>query len=1555
VDEKTNPLLTKPLPGTGVLLDLSPNAPAIPFPEYRYIPTVGEICRTPQGLEALIYVPNEDFFSGLAAKDISIDEFLDYMESRIKQDENIEKYLSYAHPKPGSLRLFQLVGSDVLPERHPGVFQHLTEYKKIAFMPLDDLLKCLQDFFPVNKFKYKEELKCRLRQLSARQLAVAERADEGEIPSRLEKILSVLNHSMSDVPIVFATLFLVAGTSNFFPVFAPEEVVAILEEKGTREYSLLYYLRKQKIDLRRYRHVDAAVERVNQKYFKTVVAELLTKDVGKITAKIDDAIQRGMDPNVRYEKTGGTLVHGIIGVLWHLTDEEVQGPLLRLRDAGADFNARNERGETPLHYCRLRQSSETLARWLVENCHAIPELMSVSGEAASFEGLRELIWEIEKDEGITALCDLLYRKKTDPEARKLFIERTTDGLSCVGFVKRKKEEATQRFDLPILKEIYSSYKTNECDEILDVFLRFIQNQFSHLEQGGKLPPEARELLVILNEFSPEEITGVLSTVLPTKKRTCVIYHIRRNNIHISDLRYVREAAEKLSVDAENKLKMGDFSTPRLVRAAATGLDLRSKRIVNWVMSVGDKSDRIFCGLMGLFDVHVEHPEPVSDTLPDIEAVGERSLETSPASSPMHSPVLARVTDPMTFISYIVDGEGNLEGMQRMLEEERVGHYWVKRSLISTGLSALHLAVLYNRADIAQYLMEEVGCISVADEHGKMPIDYITLGTTDERIVQLFKKELTEKFVAEENKDGINQLMRRKINPLHSAVVQQKSEIVRMLIEDGRIDIDECNADGFTAVMLAVTKPSLEIVQCLVDASATLSLHDRKTGRGLVHLAVCERQLEIARYLFDIGFAVDTPAAGTLATPLDCLLFEGEAFPELERCVRFLVESGAEVLPENIEAAPEELKPYLQESMGRFLHRCVLMNVACSSLPKPFTEKTQAELEVKDNEGRTPLHLAIIHNRVSIVEYLCAQNAGLDVIDDFGWLPVDYITLGETDEKIVQLFSDKLTQQFVQEESWKGIEALLSRRINPLHSAVTQQKYGIVRELVRDSRVTIDERDANQFTPLMLAVTKPSVEIARCLVEAKASTSVFDPNTGMSLLHFAACAKQLAMAQYVISVNPREVYGVAMRKTALGFLLEGEAFPELERFVKLLVESGAAVYPGHIEAAPEELKSYLQDAMGRSLHQCIFTHTDVFLPEVFIGKTREQLEYRNPEGQTLLHKAVVHNRNGIVQHLYAQGAGINALDNFRCRPMNYITFGETDEAIVQLFIKELELEFIQKENLAGIAELVKRGINPLKLAVLHKKVGVVKHLLEVLHCDANGDVTFPESIGPTPLYFLLGEGDFPELKELVELLVLHGAAVKPSDVQDAPESVKQFLDSAYKKQQGIKIVEVGYARHTNIGIALIFNNMIDFEFLIEKFGVNQKVDGTPAIHLAVKHGSVPGFQYLLAREVDAHGQAVEKVDVTLLDAEGVTLQARIDQCENPEIIALWKVYLENHPEVVSSWKSPQTVSVSVAHSLGSPVVSPNNSPPVSPRVVQAILERVEDFEKRTEALERQLGK
>ncbi|PFX15664.1 protein phosphatase 1 regulatory subunit 16A-like [Stylophora pistillata] len=185
------------------------------------------------------------------------------------------------------------------------------------------------------------------------------------------------------------------------------------------------------------------------------------------------------------------------------------------------------------------------------------------------------------------------------------------------------------------------------------------------------------------------------------------------------------------------------------------------------------------------------------------------------------------------------------------------------------------------------------------------------------------------------------------------------EVKRML--DYGVDPNLANDDGLTALHQACIDECDEIAELLVGYGANIDAEDRELWTPLHASAACENY----------------------------------------SMVQYLVENGADVvsinadgnLPVDLVEEDDDLKKFLHEEMNKYGFNEDKINELALLREKRMLEdikdaiEKKRDLEIKDMQGATALHVAAANAYEEVLEFLLENDADVDVVDRDGWKPI----------------------------------------------------------------------------------------------------------------------------------------------------------------------------------------------------------------------------------------------------------------------------------------------------------------------------------------------------------------------------------------------------------------------------------------------------------------------------------------------------------------------------------------------------------------------------------------
>jgi len=264
----------------------------------------------------------------------------------------------------------------------------------------------------------------------------------------------------------------------------------------------------------------------------------------------------------------------------------------------------------------------------------------------------------------------------------------------------------------------------------------------------------------------------------------------------------------------------------------------------------------------------------------------------------------------------------------------------------------------------------------------------------------------------------------------------RTRVLKLLVRHG-VSVDQLNSEGVAPLHEAVRAGHQRIAEILLAADARIDAQD-ELGRTPLHWAICgeyysEVRTVLERYRLDVRWS------------------DSDQYEALEREIR-----------------------------QRFVLRMV-----------EFLVSRGADIEAKDNRGRTALHYAASEGYDQAVEFFLAKGVDIDAKDEDGETPLCRALLGGHTAAARVLAA-------------RGAEKVdLSQKTDRLlvHPAVKKVDAVLVGLLLANG-ADADERDERAETPLHRAAQAGYKDVARALLDGGADIEARDDH-GITALHYAA--------------------------------------------------------------------------------------------------------------------------------------------------------------------------------------------------------------------------------------------------------------------------------------------------------------------------------------------------------------------------------------------------------------------------------------------------------------------
>lgn len=908
------------------------------------------------------------------------------------------------------------------------------------------------------------------------------------------------------------------------------------------------------------------------------IAQLLGAAVLGGCHKSAEAILRKMkDPNVPLDKAKRTAMH------YAVIDGDVQ-MVAFLKERGCRFDVRDDEGKTPFHYA-VEHGWEEVLDYLFDKKNELSIPMDLLYHAAA-KGKSDIIKRLVEEQGFSVNA-----------SKSLTGDPAIFGAIREGNFETFATLASYGIDPNAMSKDKTTALYLAARSGKHQFVSFLANNGASLEVKvkGRTPLHIaaayghleciQELL--LAGADPKNIDGKGNTA---KKLAETYKH--HDVVHVlSDRTKEFEAKKTCVLDA---IRNGDTNQVMNLLRTAPLLPLNKSlsvkvegRTINapilhliYLFAKHEKKDGMFQAFVNKKGVKIDVTTPNGDTIAHLMAQGG---ECDPAFKDL----------------------------------------WVVKD--EKGKTPLHYMARYGSEKELLKMLQSGGFaehIDGTDEQGATPLIDAIAGNRSGNVKILLRAGANP-----------NHLTKMKVSPLALAAMEERTMIVKALLEAGAHVDRRCLSTRTTALKIAIRKGEKETVQLLLSHGASATISDT-SGVSPVMVAAAKGDLKLLRLLHVRGASLyDTDHRGRNVAH----------YAAQSHCV--------------------EMIDYLRRNGVSFQERSVQRKA-------PVVEP-----KVKPPQGVLPFHLASGNGDIAMMQKLDSIGSNIEAVDDSDDSALLYATLSGNDGCVKFFESYRLMKDRTQvsksvvtavgKDNVPQLEFLvnddfaLDAPLDPTGMTAVHfaAMYGGVHSLLyliqQGADITVKTTDGH--TPFDLAVKHGKVQVAKLLarfddVEVNAETP-----DGSTHLHQACASGDIRMVGFLLkydaNVNTFDEHG----HTALYVAAEkGQV-----KLVSLLLAAGADASKvstkgqSLLELVPLHEKSYRMD-LGKQLK--------AIAQSAVLGDTRlhralrmgdelsikffsniDDLDKKNEQGDTALHLAVKLANERAIRNLVREGAKLDAKD------------------------------------------------------------------------------------------------------------------------------------------------------------------------------------------------------------------------------------------------------------------------------------------------------------------------
>ncbi|XP_055953567.1 uncharacterized protein LOC129989212 [Argiope bruennichi] len=763
-----------------------------------------------------------------------------------------------------------------------------------------------------------------------------------------------------------------------------------------------------------------------------------------------------------------------------------------------------------------------------------------------------------------------------------------------------------------------------------------------------------------------------------------------------------------------------------------------------------------------------------------------------------------------------------------------------------GHTPLIFAAERGRNEVVDLLIKHKAKVNIADKTMKWTPLMLVVKNEDLQMTEY----LLNNFADVEAQDFLGQ------TALHFAVSKDSENIVRALLEK-KANITTTDDEGKTALHKAAERGHEKIVKILIQKGSNINAVDRNL-RTPLHYAAEKGFLEVAKALIDTKILNIDAKDRDGSTALHISIHHKH-----KKVLKHLIDCKANIneldlkkqspLHLAIKSCNDEI---IQLFIGKGkgvedinINASTLLQMSVISGNKTFTEemiKNGCDCLIRDEEGRTLLHLAAESNQIEIIKFLAKRMSTIsDWKDRNGHFPLYYAVKNNYKNAVLELIDNDISVEEYESiemavrSGYKDILDILLKNckrdfitnlckfrlqngFSLLHLATVNGHLSVVETLLK-FRIDIDATvPENGMTSLHLAIKYDHTEIVEMLVRKKANVNI-QSEDGHTPLHLASADGSIRMIEILLNVGaklsirnksnqlPVELAAANGHLIAVKILLETQE-ENLNNLLHIAAKNGnleiakyligkncdlhfrdsmhlkpihVAVQHGHLDIVKLFLKSDESLKDNTLLHLAV-SRSNLDLVKFLIDE-KVDLNAPDENGNTSVHLAAIHGNKNILEILLHNGAYYDSLNNLNRQAEDLAQGGHIKKALqkTKILFKSkfpIDVEVCIEEG-AFVNAKRRDGSTPLHFAAWKGLEWMVKILLDK---GANPNVIGKN--GSTPLHYASKYAT----KEVVEMLLASGAIYNALDDSKNPpieyserEDIKDLLNLLDESFKGVQ--------------------------------------------------------------------------------------------------------------------------------------------------------------------------